>query len=69
MHYSTKKPTTNDELWITNYELGAYGTALLVCLPQRRQGKRGSFRPRQTDRASCEAFTLVGAFPRFVNGA
>ena len=30
-------------------------------LPQRRQGKRGSFRPRQTDRASCEAFTLVGA--------
>ena len=35
-------------------------------LPQRRQGKRGSFRPRQTDRASCEAFTLVGAFPRFV---
>ena len=30
-------------------------------LPQRRQGKRGSFRPRQTDRASCEAFTLVVA--------
>ena len=45
---------------------GGFAAALPVCLPQRRQGKRGSFRPRQTDRASCEAFTLVGAFPRFV---
>ena len=30
-------------------------------LPQRREGRRGSLRPRQIDRASCEAFTLVGA--------
>ena len=28
MHYSTKKPTTNDELWITNYELCGFAAAL-----------------------------------------